>query len=293
MGLLTKIFIIVVFMVSLVALGIQATLYAHRADSDYKNKWIQEVQAHYQTIGLKNSEIAYFKMELENRKDFIQALQERIKNLARENAIHVNRIANLDRKYTEEIYTVNKLMADLEGATKNLEVQLVEVQAQAQKITDLRRRVARLILEKNISVQDLQYVKQELERVQKDLANLEKRHVNVIRDKQHLQDQLEQLERMGFDISFGPPQKAVDAKVMSYSSSAGVAIINQGKDHGVLLGMKFTIYRGERFVASAVVREVHRDWAAIEIRLKHLEPQVGDDASNHLIMSASRPKRGQ
>lgn len=288
MSLLTKIFIILVFMVSLVALGVQTTLYAHR--TDFKAKWEQEVQYHYQTIGLKDSEIEYLKMESLNREKFNKALQKRIDILTHENSIHVTRVADLDRRYTEQVYVVQKLQADLEAFTKNLEVQLVEIKDKANKVTELRNRVAKLLTEKNIAVQELQYVKQELERVGKDLANLEKRHIDTVKTKRRLEDKLEHLERMGFDISFGPPQKAVDAKVMSYSPQAGVAIVNQGKDHGVMLGMKFTIYRGDKFVASAVVKEAQREWSALEIQLKHMEPQVGDDASNHMLMSATEAK---
>ena len=74
----------------------------------------------------------------------------------------------------------------------------------------------------------------------------------------------------------------VDAKVMSASTQAGIVIINQGKDAGVLIGTKFTIYRGNQFVATAIVRETTRDWSSLTLDLKYLEPQTGDDASNRL-----------
>jgi hypothetical protein len=90
-------------------------------------------------------------------------------------------------------------------------------------------------------------------------------------------------------VTAGLPQKAIDGKVMSYSAQAGVAIINQGKDSGSLVGMKFTIYRGDKFVATGIVKETARDWSAITIELKYVEPQVGDDVSNHILMSTTRP----
>lgn len=291
MSLLTKIFIILVFVVSLVVLAVQTVLYSQKVD--WKAKWEQEVAYHAQTINLKDSEIAYLKMEIENRKDLIKALQEKINILVHENAIHVTRVADLERRYTEKIYEKEKLKADLKAFNQNLEAQLQRIKAQANKVAELRQRVAKLVTEKNVAVQEAQYLKEELERVEKDLGNLEKRHIEAVREKRRLQDQLEELDRMGFDISFGPPQKPVDGKVMSYSPSARVAIINRGRDDGVILGMKFTVYRGDRFVGSATVKEAQREWSAIEIHLKHLEPQVGDDVSNHILMNAVQPQPGK
>jgi hypothetical protein len=78
------------------------------------------------------------------------------------------------------------------------------------------------------------------------------------------------------------PLRAIDGKVTGYAPRAAILAINQGRDHGVRVGMKFTIYRGREFVATAVVREVDRDWSAASLELKHLEPRTGDDASNHI-----------
>ncbi len=85
--------------------------------------------------------------------------------------------------------------------------------------------------------------------------------------------------RRSADVSGRP----VDGKVMSASPQAGIVILNQGRDQGVLVGMKFTLYRGRDFVATAIVREVTREWASATIDLKHIDPRVGDDASNHVL----------
>jgi hypothetical protein len=287
MSLLTKIFIIMVFMAALVALGVQATLFSQRVD--WKDKFVKETHYHYQTINMKDGEIAYHKLEVENRKMFIDALHKRIDILTHENAIHLTRIADLERINAELLFKFEKLLADMDSFTKQLEVQLAQIKDRELKLMELRDKVSKMIAEKNTAIQELQYVRQELERVAKDLASLEERHVVVVKDKRKVEETLEELRRRGFDITSGLPQKAVDGKVMSYSAQAGVAIINQGKDSGVLVGMKFTIYRGDKFVATGIVKETARDWAAITIELKYIEPQVGDDVSNHILMSTTRP----
>jgi hypothetical protein len=287
MSLLTKIFIIMVFMASLVALGVQATLFSQRVD--WKDKFVKETHYHYQTIGMKDSEVAYLKLEVENRKMFIDALHKRIDILTHENAIHLTRISDMERINQELLFKFEKLLADMDSFSKQLEVQLAQIKDREVKLIELRDKLGKMIAEKNTAIQELQYVRQELERVAKDLASLEERHVTVVKDKRRVEETVEELRRRGFDVTSGLPIKAISGKIMSYSAQAGVAIINQGKDAGALVGMKFTIYRGDKFLATGHVKETARDWSAITIELKYLEPQVGDDVSNHILMSSTRP----
>lgn len=289
MSLLTKIFIILVFMASLVALGVQATLFAHRVD--WKDKFIKETNHHYNTIAIKDSEIAYCKAEVKNREDFIAALQKKLDLLEQANSINLTRISELDRMYNEVLAKHEKLIADLDALEKQLEVQLAHIKDKELKMMELRDKVAKAIAEKHTASQELQYVKQELERVAKDLSELEERHVAVVREKRKQEEILEELERQGFNVRVGLPTKAIEGKVMSVSLEAGVVIINVGKDHGVLVGMKFTLYRNDQFVATAIVKEAARDWSALSIELKNLNPQVGDSVSNHMLVSGTKPSK--
>ena len=76
MSLLSKLFVILVFVIALVKLGIDVTLFAHKVD--WKDKFVKEVNYHYQTQQIKNAEIAAREMEIENNKVFIGVLNERI-----------------------------------------------------------------------------------------------------------------------------------------------------------------------------------------------------------------------
>ena len=53
---------------------------------EWKDKFIREVNYHYQTQQVKNAEIAARQMEIENQKNFINILRERINTLDEENA---------------------------------------------------------------------------------------------------------------------------------------------------------------------------------------------------------------
>jgi hypothetical protein len=80
--------------------------------------------------------------------------------------------------------------------------------------------------------------------------------------------------------------KSIDGKIITYSATAQTAIINVGKDMGVVTGMKFTVYRGDTYVGVLVVRDVARDWSAATVDTKVLEPTAGDDVSNQILSPA-------
>lgn len=280
MSLLTKIFTLLVFMGALVALGVQTTLFSQRVD--WKDKFVKEAHYHFQTIGIKDGEIAYHKLEVDNRRMFIDALQKRIDILTHENAIHLTRLADLERINQELLFKHERLTADMHSFTQQLEVQLAQIKDRELRLTDVQTRISRLIAEKNTARYELMYAVQELERHRKDLAELEVRHQAMVREKRNIEETLAELERQGVNVRQGPPVKRVDGKVMQYSAQAGIAIINQGVDHGVLVGMKFTIYRGGTFVATMNIKETNRDFAIGVIQLKYVEPQTGDEASNHI-----------
>jgi hypothetical protein len=284
MSLLTKIFIVLVFMASLVSLGVQATLFAMRVD--FKDKWVKEANHHYNTIAMKNNEISHVRVEKENREDYARALNRRIEVLVTETAKDQTMIATLDRMYSLAQLEKTQLLTDLDSFTKQLEVQLTRIKEQEVKLTELRDRLGKMIVEKNASLQQLVYVQQDLDRVSKELASLEERHVEVVKSARNKDEILEYLSANNVNIRLGAMQTAlIEGKVMSASPQAGVVLINQGKDARVLVGMEFTIFRGNQFVAKGVVRSADRDWAALSIEIKHLEPQVGDDVSNRIGVS--------
>jgi hypothetical protein len=75
----------------------------------------------------------------------------------------------------------------------------------------------------------------------------------------------------------------LDGKIVVYSAQSETAIIDRGKDHGVLVGMKYTVYRGDRFIASGIVKETAKDWSALTIEMKSDQPQAGDDVSSQIL----------
>lgn len=88
--------------------------------------------------------------------------------------------------------------------------------------------------------------------------------------------------------------RAIDAKVVA-TLADGSILLNQGTEIGCRGGMKFTLYRGDRLVGIAVLQDAGQSFSIASLPVKHVEPAVGDDASNHIVLSSmqSNPRDGK
>jgi hypothetical protein len=287
MSLLSKLFVILVFVIALVKLGIDVTLFAQKVD--WKDKFIKEVNYHYQTQTIKNAEIAARDMEIENQKSFVNILNDRINTLDTENSSKAARINELQRQLDFANIQSGKLEADLQVFVRQLEVQLAQIQELTVKVEEHRTKLAKALNEKSMAVADLQYARQTSERLAQDLAELEGKHVEMARDKKILEEKINHLNQLGVNVNVAP-KKTIEGKVTAVANEIGLVVISVGKDDGVLEGDEFTIFRGGDFVAKIVVDRADRKWSAGKVVLKKTDPRVADDASNHIFVSA--PKQG-
>jgi septal ring factor EnvC (AmiA/AmiB activator) len=198
-----------------------------------------------------------------------------------ENKIWAARYAELERAYSDLVRTHEKVLADLDAMIRTLEAQATVVRERDLKLTELRDKLVKMVSEKNTAIQELQYVRQDLERVSKDLATLEERHVQVVKEKRKLEEALAAIRlKLGIAPPAVPPAGPVLARVMSYSEQAGIAIINKGKNQGVQVGMGFLFKRGDEGLGDGVVKEVAADWCAVQLGDKAKPLRVGDDAAS-------------
>ena len=289
MSLLSKLFVILVFVIALVKLGIDVTLFAQKVD--WKDKFVKEVNYHYQTQQIKNAEIAAREMEIENNKVFIGVLNDRIATLDVENSNKATRINDITRQLDFAQTLQTKTEADMQVFVRQLEVQLAQIQELTTKIEEHRAKLAKALAEKTSAVADLQYARQQTEKLSQDLAELEGKHVEMARDKKHLEEKINHLNQLGIKTDVAP-KKPLEGKVTAVANEIGLVVISIGKDDGVLEGDEFTIYRGGEFVAKIQVDRADRRWSAGKVVLKKTDPRVADDVSNHIYVSAPRPSDG-
>src|SRR5574341_492281 len=95
--------------------------------ADWKDKFVREVNYHYQTQQIKNAEIAARDLEIENQKSFITVLNEKINTLDTENSSKAARINDLQRQLDFSNTSLAKLEADQQVFVRQLEVQLAQI----------------------------------------------------------------------------------------------------------------------------------------------------------------------
>jgi antitoxin (DNA-binding transcriptional repressor) of toxin-antitoxin stability system len=81
------------------------------------------------------------------------------------------------------------------------------------------------------------------------------------------------------------PRRPLQGKVSAVAVEIGLVVLSLGTEDGVREGEEFTVYRDGDFVAKIGVDRADRKWSAGKITLKKSDPRVGDDVSNHLLVS--------
>lgn len=84
-------------------------------------------------------------------------------------------------------------------------------------------------------------------------------------------------------LPWNDSSKSIEGKIVTFSATSQIAIISPGSSVGTQVGMRFTVYRGDEFIATIVVKEVAKDWSAAVVESKYLEPQAGDLVSNQVL----------
>ncbi len=291
MSTLSKVFVILVFVIALVKLGIDVTLFAQKVD--WKDKFVREVNYHYQTAQVKSAEIQARDIEIENQKAFMAILNDRINTLDTENSAKAAKLIDIQRQLDSSNTLLTKLTADQEVLVRQLEVQLAQVQEMNLKVEEFRGKLGAALAQRSTAVAELQYARQLAERLSQDLGELEVKHVDVARTKRHLEEQIAAIKDMGVRVDNVAPKKALEGKVTAVANEIGLVLISVGKEDGVLEGDEFTIYRAGEFVAKITIDRADRKWAAGRVSLKKVDPRVADDVSNTIAVSAPKPGSGR
>lgn len=179
-----------------------------------------------------------------------------------------------------------KVDADLQVYVRQLEVQLAQIQELTTKVDEHRSKLVKTLSEKSLVTAELGYARQQAERLQQDLSELEAKHVEMAREKKHLEERLNAIAQAGGDVNVAP-RKPMEAKVTAVANEIGLVVISIGKDDGVLEGDEFTVNRGGDFVAKIVINRSDRKWSAGKVVLRKSDPRLADDVSNHVFVAAA------
>jgi hypothetical protein len=287
MSTLSKLFVVMILVLALVLLGVNATLFAMRAD--FKHKWVEESRHHYQTQMIKSAELA----ESGSRNQLLidantglktenQGLATEIASLKSQNEANTKELANKQNE-------IDKLVAGVNTYGRQLEVQLQQVSDALARVEEYKKRTADALNKLSTSEQDRQYKIQEAERLGKDLGALENQYQELARDRQRLQETISALNAVGVQTDRVAPRKKIEGQVTAVAGELDLVVISVGRDAGVNEGDDFTVFRGGTFVGKVTIDRVDRAWASGRVSLKGKEePRVGDNASNNVLATPGK-----
>ncbi len=291
MSTLSKAFVILVFAAACVFVGMQAVLFSMKMD--FKDKWIKEVNYHYQTQQVKNSEIAALNVEMENRASSLKILQEKIGVLETELGGRSARLSDAQKQLDVANQLLVKYEANQGVFVRQLEVQVGRLADMSERVEGYRKKVAQLNGEYSGVLQELQYARQESERLQRDQAEIEAKVVELARENKGYEERLGALAALNIRTDLVGARKKLEGKVTAVSDQFKLVIVNIGKDQGVLEGDEFTVYRGAQFIAKIQIERVDRAWAAGRVVVQKGDaPKVADSVSNDILISGSKSQGG-
>lgn len=287
MSTLSKLFVVMVLVLALVLLGVNATLFAMRAD--FKHKFVEETRHHYQTQLVKSAELA----ELGSRNQVLTEtngqLQTQLRDKDTEIASLNQRLGDSQKENTNKQTELDKLAAGVNTMGRQMEVQQSQIADANKTVEESRKQLAKALNERMNAAQDLQYQRQESERLSKDLGSLENNFQELARERQRLQETIAHLNSLGIRTDVVAPRKALSGKVTAVATELDLVVISIGRDAGVNEGDEFTIYRGGTFVGKITVDRVDRAWASGRISLKGKEEaRIGDEASNNVLATPGK-----
>jgi peptidoglycan hydrolase CwlO-like protein len=260
MSTLTKVFVVLVLILSLVYLGVASTLFAHRID--YKAKWDDEKAAHAKTVADAKKAATDFEGQIATLKNEVAA-KDKDASEAKNQAAEAKREAEVVRAdfnklktdYTTLVAEQQKLQSnnnDLTQRNENLNKQLAE----EKKLREDAQRVRDTVQAELLASQD------RLEKAYKDIAEMEKQIVEISRAKNDVEQQLAYLRERVTNIGDLAVEQKVDGIVLGVSDKVNLVLISVGAKDKVQVGYKFTVYRGSNYVSKLVVDKVEDQWSA-------------------------------
>lgn len=279
MGILGKIFSILIFLVAVATAAIVAYLHAQR--EDWHSRYVREVNQHYYNVQVMKAEVEAREIEIASLKALRTAADATITQLRAELTNKEEALKTANNQIIEMAARFEQLMAHASALNSNLQVLIEQMKTLQDGNNELRRQRNQAVAERQQAQTDAFDLRGKLEEAQKALANAETEYLKVASELARLTRIVDGLQERGMDVNVVPVPK-LQGKVRGVAAEVGLVIISRGSDDGVKKGMKFTVYRASQFVCTLVIDGVDKDWAKGRIDLKQMDPRVGDDVTNEI-----------
>ena len=297
MAMISKIFIIMILILSCVFLGIAITQ-VDAADDNPKFRFQDEITLRK----IISFDIKRFKTSIEDEQDGVKgnfvttfnALKTIHEKLSKQVEIHENATNEEIKNRTVSL----KTLADIEKRVSNF---LAAMKAYKLSLEAFVRKNGALVYSYQDTVRQYESLATEYIRMQLEYRKLSEEHraisdsfLEAQRESQNLSLAKEHYEEKNPDIgplanSYG---KFVEGMVEAAAEPpSGIVIINVGKNEGVIKGMRFSVIRGTEFIAKVRVTRVDPTTSFCVVETEYLQTRIrkGDSVRRSLILIPNKP----
>ncbi|MFA5793715.1 MAG: hypothetical protein WC980_01400 [Candidatus Brocadiia bacterium] len=257
MSILTRVMIVSLLVLSLVYLGMTAALFSYRVD--YKERLKEEISAHQKTIkdkdlkiedllgkkGALEKDISQLEKEISTLKTDLNAAQNDLTSWKEENTRVTNEFTKLSETY-------KKLEAELNEQIRKNEEFLKTVE-------DFRKRKDDAEKDRATFESKFMQTQDDLSKIEKNLAALEQQYLVQAKELNSAKTLLEQYKKAVPALAGEQNQaKWIEGKILAVSDKPdlNLVVMSVGKNDGVEAGMKFTVYRVDKYVGKIQVEKV-------------------------------------
>jgi chromosome segregation ATPase len=257
--------------------------------ADFKHKWEEETRWHHQTIMIKSAEIADREARNQLLTESLNKSKSDLQTAETEIASTRSQLEDARKQMGVMQAEIDKFAVGVTNIGRQLESQLAQIAAWEAEAKTQKERANAANNKAMTATQDLQYQRQESERLSKDLGSLEGQYQDLARDRQRLQETIAHLNAIGVRTDVVAPRKALAGQVTAAAAELDLVVISIGRDAGVNEGDEFTIYRANTFVCKITIDRVDRAWSSGRVSLKGKEePRIGDQASNNVLATPGK-----
>ena len=288
MSLLAKIFVVVVTVLSLVFLGVQATLFYH--STDWRDAY-ERLQGRMKlVVEEKQNEIVAVQSQVKDLDKTIEQLNSSVAQIktvskAAESAL-ADKSAELQRQVSQysNLETAHKTLA---SAAEEKDKQIKEYTGRISQLEDSLKTAQN---EKELAEAQVARVTSIKTTLEKDLAEVRKDYTASKQKVLDMQLVMDELERQGVPIGTlvvnHKPVPPINGKVAGVRTDTqpALVLVTVGKDDKVEKGFAFTVYRGSTFVGKVVVEKVMADSAGCRVLFTAAGQTIkaGDDVATRL-----------
>lgn len=284
MSTLSKVFVIVLLILSAGYAAVNSALFALRQNWKEKHQQLEtkskaEIAKLQHDVAVRDSRITDLDTRGKSLESEVNGLKQSVDSLTAERARLTNQMA-------EQKLAMEGLRTDMTKISNEIEAQRKENREYAAKIKTLEAELDKnrqTMRDQVLAIEGLQDDKKVLT---EEVGNLKKNLATVLTERDELSKLIADLARRGVDVSAGPVA-AIDGKVLKFDPQLKIVVISVGKDRGVRIGHQFTAYRGSEYVGRILVEDVQPSIASGRPIDEFMNPkttlQVGDDVSTRLL----------